>query len=242
MSNSVLLKCVTIIIPLILAGCGKAADKSDDQFIRKEALITNGIAIPAQISSASLPNNCLKAFLAVDGGEPTAFPIVQVPPNPEKLVRIAENYTVGEHTLALEFTCESERFKSLNHSNSVVLANVTAQVELVKGDNNIVIGNELYDIPDDDSDNIHNISEISNNTDPLIHNQKPVANSGRDQSVRTGVIVTLDGLASDDPNGDDIHLVGRCLNIQPKVFSLITLFLTPIRLLHPSRQMLVGYM
>ncbi len=148
---------ITLLVYFSLTGL-TGCDNTDDPANNNE-----GIAIPVAIATVALPaGSTLVANLYVDKEimpEPVDFQTVNKGESTVSFVDIP--VTPGRHTFTLEFTYE------LGEEPPIILASANLQKDLAPGSStpvNFIEDDYIY--PDDDEDNIDNLTEIENGSDP----------------------------------------------------------------------------
>lgn len=118
-----------------------------------------GVAIPKALVKAAtiIPNGVLSAYLQIDGGS-------RIPMNVDLVNGVAQidvNVNPGNHTITIEF-----EFLRDGTTQAVVLARTSQNVTAESGNNIVNVNPQTYSFPDDDDDNIPNITELVIGSNP----------------------------------------------------------------------------
>jgi len=146
---------VLLLVVTVLTACG-----SPNSSVTAQTNNSPGTLIPQAIITTLPANGVLYAYLRVDGGSRNAMTIK----NDVASITLS-GISPGQHTFTIEY-----EFAFVDQINApFMLASANKKVDIVDGANNLDFSNTTYNTDyDSDSDGINNLTELANNTNPLV--------------------------------------------------------------------------
>jgi hypothetical protein len=185
---------IFVIGVFVFVGCSQ-----DSESPTQQQKSSGGIAVPKQVKAqlANMPEGEMLAYVSVDGEEPQQMSISSDGATASLTI---DNLSSGNHELAITF-----RYRLANDTNAIDLANTSISVSLSSGPNKPVFNDIVYDLADDDQDNISNLDELVRGSNPNEKNREPTIANPIEIQLAENTIEVLNVNAS-DPDNDELSL------------------------------------